>query len=300
MTNRIKSVFFAFLVTLLAAGGVFAQEVRPGPKGSPREDNGLVFLSARGAFSGKVVTGAPYSAEAVTETTQTLADGNRIVRKNTFTVYRDSQGRTRSDQSLATVGPWAVAGEPARMVFIHDPVSSVDYILDPNTRVARKMSGERRPFGPNPGFRFQERPSGVGRTHEAGSNAPAVGTGSGPRKESLGRKFIEGVDVEGERMTRTIAANQVGNENPIQIVSERWYAPELEIEVLTSYNDPRFGETVYRLTNLRRGEPDASLFQVPSDYTVKDQAVEGRSMGPRPDLRKGPRGNSAKEPHRKP
>src|SRR5512140_2848590 len=45
----------------------------------------------------QLVKGAPYSAEVVTETKQTLADGNVIARKSTGAVYRDGEGRTRQE-----------------------------------------------------------------------------------------------------------------------------------------------------------------------------------------------------------
>lgn len=59
------------------------------------------------------------------------------------------------------------------------------------------------------------------------------------------------------------------NEQPIHIVSERWHSPDLKTVVLTRRSDPRTGEHTYRLTNIVRGEPDPSLFQVPADYTVE-------------------------------
>ena len=63
---------------------------------------------------------------------------------------------------------------------------------------------------------------------------------------------------------------KIGNERPLEIVSERWYSPQLQALVMSSHQDPRFGETVFRLTNINRDEPDASLFTVPADYTVKE------------------------------
>ena len=33
-------------------------------------------------------------------------------------------------------------------------------------------------------------------------------------------------------------------------------------------DDPRYGETVTRLTNLVRDEPPADFFQAPADYTL--------------------------------
>jgi hypothetical protein len=83
------------------------------------------------------------------------------------------------------------------------------------------------------------------------------------KHESLGTQTIEGLSAEGKRETRTIAAGAIGNEKPIEIVSETWYSPDLHAVVLSKRNDPRMGETVYRLTEIKRGEPDASLFQPP-------------------------------------
>ena len=53
-------------------------------------------------------------------------------------------------------------------------------------------------------------------------------------------------------------------------MSEQWYSSALQVVVLSKRSDPRSGEMVYRLTQLDRAEPAAALFQVPSDYTVKD------------------------------
>lgn len=93
-------------------------------------------------------------------------------------------------------------------------------------------------------------------------------TSDNVQTEDLGSRDIEGVQATGTRRTVTIAAGVIGNEQPIQIVSERWYAPELKTVVLARRSDPRMGDHTYRLTNILRGEPDPSLFQVPSDYTV--------------------------------
>jgi TonB family protein len=88
--------------------------------------------------------------------------------------------------------------------------------------------------------------------------------------ESLGKQMIEGVEAEGTRTVQTIPAGAVGNERPIEIVRERWYSPELQMVVLNRSVDPRVGETTMRLTNILRSEPDASLFQIPSDYTINE------------------------------
>lgn len=259
----------------------------------------FVFFSSQMSFDGKVVKGAPYAAEAITETSQMLADGNRIVRKNSATVYRDSEGRTRRDQTIGAIGPFAAAGDPPQTFFINDPVSGVNYILDPRSRTARKLglphlmraklSGgtpdAKDPANVQQRFHIEEKVR-----IKRGDDAPAVGQsvspGAGlitshaikqafefpnkPQEESLGKRTLEGVEAEGTRTTMTIPAGAIGNEQPINIVSERWYSPELQTDVMTKHSDPRFGETTYRLTNITRNEPARTLFEVPSDYTIKE------------------------------
>lgn len=108
----------------------------------------------------------------------------------------------------------------------------------------------------------------------AGARGGARGAGpSQVSKEDLGQQQIEGVTANGTRTTTTIPAGAIGNELPITVVSEQWFTPDLDVLVLTRHNDPRVGETTYRLTNISRNEPDRSLFQVPSDYTLQDRPM---------------------------
>ncbi|HYE88358.1 MAG TPA: hypothetical protein VEA16_18475, partial [Vicinamibacterales bacterium] len=91
-----------------------------------------------------------------------------------------------------------------------------------------------------------------------------------PRSVSLGSQVIDGVLVEGTRVTSRVPAGAVGNQRPIDIVSERWFSPELRVVVASTLSDPRFGETTYRLTNIQRTEPAAERFRVPGDYKIQD------------------------------
>lgn len=94
------------------------------------------------------------------------------------------------------------------------------------------------------------------------------------KKEALGKQIVEGVECDGTRSITTIPAGEMNNELPINITTETWYSPELQVTVLRKFNDPRYGEDTYRLTNINRAEPAKELFEVPSDYTIK----EGRGM----------------------
>ena len=112
------------------------------PRTPPPGDN-FIFVASEMNSDGKVVKGAPYSAQAVTETTQTLSDGNRIINKSTATIYRDSEGRTRREQTLRVMGPFATAGEPPQTIFINDPVAGANYALNPTARTANRSTWAR-------------------------------------------------------------------------------------------------------------------------------------------------------------
>ena len=77
------------------------------------------------------------------------------------------------------------------------------------------------------------------------------------------------MQAEGIRVTRTIPAGAIGNDKPIEVVTERWYSSDLQIAVMTIHTDPMMGTVTSKLVNVIRGDPDASLFQVPSDYKIE-------------------------------
>lgn len=252
---------------------------------------------------GTPVKGEPYSAEAVTETTQTLPDGNRIVNRSSSMLYRDSEGRERREESFNKLGDWNAEGEPTKAIFISDPVAKTSYTLDTKTRTAHKMPNppvlQTVTSGPNTAsiqtFVHTERMSSdaapvIAGAERMSSDAGPVIAGAvmradvGPnavyrtfnsdktpsKAEQLGKMTIEGVQAEGTRTTTTIPAGQIGNERPIDIVSERWYSAELQMTVLSKNSDPRHGDTVYKLTGVNRSEPLRSMFEVPADFSVVD------------------------------
>ena len=235
-------------------------QAQPGPGGPPN----WRFVGAEAGRPGAVVKGAPFSADVTTETNQVLQDGNRLHQTTKLHVYRDGEGRTRREQSLNNLGGLANNTNLPTVVFINDPVAGVNYALSPAAKTATKSTmGGGGPRGPAGRMR--------GGPSEGGAR-PNVKT------ESLGSKTIEGVNAEGTRTTITIPAGQEGNEQPMQTVIENWYSPDLQTVVMSKRNDPRNGETVTRYTNISRGEPAHTLFELPPDYTV----AQGPGRGPRP------------------
>jgi hypothetical protein len=216
------------------------------------------------AGGGEVVTNAPYTANAVEETTQLLGDGNRIVNKSSDFIARDSQGRTRRETTLNRIGPVTVNGA---VIFLNDPTTHTQYVLQNGDATKIIRSEATWTSGPtivtlDGNSALKER---VITRHQA-SREKREASGEEAQQvkhEDLGTQTIEGVSAEGKRDTVTIPAGQIGNERPIEIVSETWYSPELRTMVLRKHSDPRVGETVFRLTDIRRGEPDTALFQPP-------------------------------------
>src|SRR5262249_2354657 len=125
---------------------------RRGPGHGPPRHHGpppgseLDFLSSEMRFGEKTVKGAPFSAQATIESVQTLSDGTKLTRKVTASLYRDSEGRTRREQEIGIMGPFAPTGEAPRFIFISDPVGGVSYVLRPESKTARKI----RPFDGSP------------------------------------------------------------------------------------------------------------------------------------------------------
>src|SRR5580658_6616265 len=114
-----------------------AQEFSAAVQTKDSKDTVVAERSARN----KPVTGSPFSAVAVTESIQTLADGNRIVNKNQQKLYRDSQGRERREVDQRSV---LVVGEKVAVttvaVAISDPVAGVNFTLNSTARTAIKRA----------------------------------------------------------------------------------------------------------------------------------------------------------------
>jgi hypothetical protein len=222
---------------------------------------------------GKVVKGAPFSANATSETTQTLQDGTVIHRTTKSTLYRDGEGRSRREVTFSGFGPLDATGKTHTMIMINDPVDGAHFVLNPEEKVARKLALRGGKDGLRGGKGLQE------KMHNRFAKEEASGA---VNQESLGTQSVNGVNAEGTRVTHIIPAGQIGNDKPILIVFERWYSPDLQMVVKSTRSDPRFGTTTYALTNVQRTEPAAALFTVPADYTVK----EGGPGGPHNHMRR--------------
>jgi hypothetical protein len=188
----------------------------------------------------------------VRSTEQVLANGNVIQHQQQTTLYRDSQGRTRTEMSIQRPG-----GQTVTRVTVVDPVAGVMRDIDAQNKTVHEMV-LRQPPSQNAGNQGNQR---SGR----GLNRPGNATA---QTENLGVQTIAGVAATGTRVTRTIPAGAQGNSQPIQSVHETWFSDDLKVPLMVKTTDPRFGTATIQLTNVVRAEPDAALFQAPAGYTV--------------------------------
>jgi hypothetical protein len=265
------------------------------------------IVGIRSAVMGKTVKDAPYSATEITESNQVLADGTRIHNETTAQVYRDSEGRTRRE----TPNEVTIWDPVAKVSYILNPKDEtarqlplgggVFYISQdgkagtfairapaPDNLDLAKAKADKEAAAAKIMTRTitgQGAVAGAGGAMVAGSGISVADSGPGQMtwattatggfkegaSESLGTQNIEGVSAEGSRTTTTIETGVIGNDRPLQIVSERWYSPDLQTMVQTRHSDPRTGEETFRLTNISRAEPAPYLFQVPAGYQIVNQ-----------------------------
>jgi hypothetical protein len=279
----------ALVIFLAASSCAFAQDTVKTNVLYQTSGAGVVTTAAGRAF-GAPVQGAPYSATITNESIQTLADGNRIIQNNSGTTARDSEGRTRQDAALPMIGNLSATNAP-HLVFIMDPVAQVSYTLNLTDKTAQKLS---MPSGAvaSGGGTVATGTVSSGKVYFAQSAGVSAAGGQIPAPpppppmfiqktvigddetqattEELGTQNMEGLQVTGVRTTRTIPTGEIGNEKPIVIVTEVWTSPDLKTVVYSKRSDPRMGEQTFKLTNITRAEPDASLFTVPADFKVTD------------------------------
>ena len=217
----------------------------------PAGGMGGAFFHEEVGLGDKLVTGAPMTATITVTHDQTLSDGNTIHNENQSTEYRDSQGRVRKEVPFKLATP-ATGVTEGTMVIITDPVAGKRYILNPQKKTVHEM-----PLHPP---KPPDAPAGEPGPMWKGSNVTT---------EQLGTKTILGLSATGTRVTRTIPAGQIGNAKAISVVTERWVSTDLQIPMSTTHTDPMMGNMTTTVTSVTRGEPDASLFQVPSDYKVE-------------------------------
>jgi hypothetical protein len=292
------------LIAALCAAGIAHAQPAPDVQwmGGPMRHD-ILFMAGAQLDQERIVLGAPYCADAAHETVHVLADGNRIVQRQSSRQCRDGQGRTR--QEITTP-------DGRVRVYLRDPIAHEAWMLDADRKLAVRLDAPRIPASPSGEPRVWDRVIGWGhgvgerirQTFRSSSDAaqpqplpmpvpegaplplePGVHGGPmaglpmpialharllGPRGPGtttlLPGETMEGLRADGKRTVWTIEAGRIGNEKPITVINEVWSSPELGITLRTRDIDPVVGEANFRVQNVARGEPDAQLFKVPAEF----------------------------------
>jgi len=251
------------------------------------------------------VKNMPFSADVITEYDRTLDNGGHIHRESRGKICRDSQGRVRTDSQLTG------SEKSDHHITITDPLQQTITYLNPKNKTATifhygdmssaplttvknskpkdrtkvRVGGQPTVIGGGPAdsIGIPQVPSGQGNTSSNHSIPAPDSTGStldsailtansGATVVPLGTKMIEGVSATGSRTTRTMNPGTMGNDRPIVFINDTWTATDLKVIVLTETDDGQAGHSTMRLANIVRSEPNSALFQIPPDYTVKENA----------------------------
>jgi len=287
-----RNLALSGLALLLCAALAFGQTAAVA---STSTAGGGTFSMSTSQFNTPAVTGAPYSAEQVQERVQTLADGTHITQNYSVErMWRDSQGRTRTERSMGSpISP--NAQQMPAIVEIRDPAAGAVYILDTQAKVAHRIALQPMQTRTTAAMARPATVTASGQTAPVqavltggasgtlgGSisysqvSAPMVTAATDPNRrqfssESLGTQVIEGVMAQGSRTTTVYPVGSQGNDRPITVTSDTWTSPDLRMTVLSKTSDPRSGDNTTKLTNISRIDPDPLLFMPPADYSIVEE-----------------------------
>ena len=277
---------FLLLAVLIHAQGAVQDSPQAGQGGGvgSGSGNGTVRVETMTGTAGSILgslpneaPGQPFSADTVDETDNFLADGNHIHRETHGRVFRDSQGRTRTETEMERFG---TGSAPLVRIMIIDPVEGRFIMLDPKNKTAMISSSGKSGVNSEPVTPKSMAKPGQNMSPVA-SSAPGLSAAVGQVRggligvskrstEDLGTKTIDGFTVSGIRFLYTTPAGARGNDQPMTSSNERWFSPDLKMALLTTSESPESGKHVHKLLNIQTGDPDPLLFQVPADFTVKE------------------------------
>lgn len=210
------------------------------------------------------VLNKPFSAIEVRHSPHRVSIWDRTDYLDTNEFFRDARGRMRVQGS--------------KIIVLFDPVMKKNYILRREDKDYKKQVIGHNPDNPD---RARIAVFGDGGFIGDTGNYPSSASVGLPEMwgwfqgvftptnrvdtVDLGTQMINGVLCRGTRVTLTIPA--LDRKNDIHVFRERWYSDDLQALVESIDDDPRFGMSTYELKEIKRGEPDPSLFKLPEGYT---------------------------------
>ncbi len=214
----------------------------------PREYRGL-RVQVDGIFV-TPIAGAPFTAKVQIVSHQKLADGTEHVVTTSNTVARNNAGNIYNERRQLL--PQGYTGEPRLLsAHIYDPNTRVSVFLNPETRIAREEVLPVRGVSAPTSRRVPTTPDVV--------------------ETDLGVQLLDGVQLHGLRKSRTVPAAVSGTGKEVVVEDDYWYSTDLAVDMIIRHSDPRTGEQMVAVTEVKRAEPDAAIFTVPATYKLVDE-----------------------------
>jgi hypothetical protein len=246
MTRGIVLIAATLAVTSRVAFTQAPQQPLHAPDGGTREMLTSIFVPP--------LPDAPFSAFVNTEWTKYFADGSTQILRNHRLIARDRQGRIF--QERRTFVPDGGRGESQIMrTELAEPATHTIAYCAPRVWICE--------------LRFYNAPASLALPP---AGALSNGTASLVR-DNLGTRTLEGLELIGTRETQTVAAAVTGANRPLVVVKEFWYSSRLGINVLTDRTDPRSGQAIFTVSDIRLSEPASSLFALPVNFRIVDLRV---------------------------
>jgi TonB family protein len=213
----------------------------------------------------------PYTAKQTTTHVQTMADGTINTAVTPLQIWRDADGRNRSERIHTLPN-----GTHSQFITIYDPITRISMswtVGDPSVSKVVNLLHLPKPVS---------QPTPI---------TPQISPPHYPlNSESLPPQTIDGLYAVGIRYTRTIPVGHEGNDRDITTTTEVWNAQQFGIQLRYVTDDPINGKTTTETTDIQFVDPDPALFQPPADYQLKeaippspDQAAPAKPPNTNPD-----------------
>jgi hypothetical protein len=237
----------------------------------------------------------PYSAKSTATWVVPKSDGSVVACTQETLLYRDAEGRTRSEVTHNTQimtyrdregnsRTWDVTkmyGGDKHFVTVADPVEGITFWWTIDEQSAKKQvtvdrSAPRPPKNPT-----QTTPAHSG-PQEKEPDTIKVSPFTKSHIESLGAQTVNGLYAEGYRVTTPVRDPRTGTD--MTATTEEWLSPDLKMVVRKIETDPRSSNenlpqgVVHRteLTDVGRSDPDPELFKLPKGYEVVESSQRVR------------------------
>ena len=208
------------------------------------------------------IPGQPFTAQRVyTQWDPTDGSPSNPDVTTTVTIARDNQGRIHFESSLTPGAVAITVSDPIAKVYYRYTAgqpASVQLVAAPCGNVAQaNTAGLATPVN-------QPAP-----TSPAPAAAPPIPASPLPGKQDLGTQTIQGTLAYGQSNTTYLSLDTVVK----TFQTEDWFSPSLGLNLHETTSTSGQATQSIETNQLQLGDPDPSLFVLPSGYTLPDQAA---------------------------